>query len=517
MQEPSFFWYDFETFGLDTRRDRPSQFAGRRTTLTFEPLGQEVVIYNQSSRDYLPSPESCVLTKITPQECQVRGLPENEFAQRIWQEVNTPNTVSLGYNTLGFDDEALRFLFWRNFLDPYSHQWAQDCSRWDIYPLVCAVWALRGNDIRWPEWEKMDPTRYPQAVGKTGISFKLEHLTQANGLLHDKAHDAMSDVQATIQLAKLIAEKEPRLWQWAFANRKKATVSQALQQGPVLWVNPRFGQRRGFMKIVQMLAVNTRNRNEVYVWDLGSDPSEIHEETSESLQARLFPTREAREAGVKPLPIYRLPVNASPFVCGDLRVLRADRAERFGVNVEAALANAAKIPELKSLFEGALKDFDDREKDFPPQDIDQALYEIGFLSKEDQDTRATIRKLSPEDLTERISGGRLFFKDDRLNDLLWRYRARNWEASLTPEEQKRWATFVYERLLTGVDPQWRTVTAFMEEIDQLMEAISASEGGLDDAQSEVAEVLEQLYEWGEIVGERAGEAFEEASAPLEHE
>ena len=137
--EPTFYWYDYETFGVRSRSDRPAQFAGIRTDLDLNPVGRGEVFYAKPAADYLPSPESCLLTGITPQLCDEKGMVESDFAQAVWSRLNEPGTVSIGYNSLGFDDEVNRFLFWRNFLDPYAHGYANGCGRWDLFPLVCAT------------------------------------------------------------------------------------------------------------------------------------------------------------------------------------------------------------------------------------------------------------------------------------------------------------------------------------------------------------------------------------------
>lgn len=115
MENPTFYWYDFETFGLDKETDRPSQFAGQRTDLSFNPIGEGEVFYNKPSMDYLPSAQSCLLTGITPQICMSEGVVESEFAQEVWNRLNEPGTISLGYNSLTFDDDVARFSFLAQF------------------------------------------------------------------------------------------------------------------------------------------------------------------------------------------------------------------------------------------------------------------------------------------------------------------------------------------------------------------------------------------------------------------
>lgn len=245
MKSTTFYWYDFETFGLDCRRDRPAQFAGIRTDMDLNPQGEGDVFYSKPSGDYLPSPESCLLTGMTPQICEERGIPESEFAGEVWSRLNRPGTISIGYNASGFDNEVARFLFWRNFLDPYSHQHRNGCSCWDLYPLVCAVWALRGDGIKWPLRKDVDP----ESNDEKSVSFRLECLSKANGIVHAHSHEALSDAMATLGLAALIRKTEPRLWKWALENRNREAVKAAVTKGPVVWISPKFGQARGFLRI----------------------------------------------------------------------------------------------------------------------------------------------------------------------------------------------------------------------------------------------------------------------------
>ena len=115
MSPHTFLWHDYETFGLNPRRERPSQFASIRTDAELNEIGEPVMIYCQPANDYLPDPQSCLLTGITPQLCLERGLPEHAFAAQIEGLLAEPGTIGVGYNTIRFDDEVTRFMLWRNF------------------------------------------------------------------------------------------------------------------------------------------------------------------------------------------------------------------------------------------------------------------------------------------------------------------------------------------------------------------------------------------------------------------
>ena len=193
----TFFWHDYETFGAVPRRDRPAQFAGIRTDAELNEIGEPVEVFCRPTPDYLPEPQACLITHITPQKCLEDGVAERDFARVIEQELGATGTIGVGYNSIRFDDEVTRHLFWRNLIDPYAREWQNQCGRWDILDVVRTAYALRPEGINWP-------------VGADGkVSFRLELLTQANGITHEAAHDAVSDVRATIALARVALSTFP--------------------------------------------------------------------------------------------------------------------------------------------------------------------------------------------------------------------------------------------------------------------------------------------------------------------
>ena len=191
MSANSIYWYDFETFGNNPRRDRASQFAGIRTDEDLNIIGDPLVMYCKPANDFLPNPMACLITGITPQLTLEKGIAEAEFTRRILEEFAQPGTCVAGYNSIRFDDEVTRQLLYRNFHDPYEREWKNGNSRWDIIDMVRLCAATRPEGIEWPK--KEDGSN----------SFRLEELTKANGITHAEAHDALSDVLATIEFAQV--------------------------------------------------------------------------------------------------------------------------------------------------------------------------------------------------------------------------------------------------------------------------------------------------------------------------
>ncbi len=480
MHEMTFYWHDYETFGRVPRRDRPAQFAGLRTDADLQEIGEPLMVYCRPPLDALPDPESCLLTGILPQTCAEHGLPEHEFAAAILDELSRPGTVGLGYNTIRFDDEVTRFLFWRNLIDPYGREWQNDCGRWDLLDVVRCAYALRPDGIEWPRHEDGRP------------SFKLEHLTAANGLSHEAAHDALSDVRATIALARLIKQKQPKLWEFCLKLRRKDAVwAEIGTHRPFLHVSGMYGTERGCLALVWPLAAHPTNKNELIVWDLATDPAELLDLDADTIRQRLYTRQDELPEGVTRLPIKTIHVNKSPIVISALKILSPEMAQRWGLDLAQGLAHAQTLAARGEELAGRWKQVFQRPAGEGGVDVDEDLYG-GFLSNEDRRSLERLRGLSPQALADRVAQGRVAFEDGRLEELLFRYRARNWPELLSADEQARWEHHCAARLHEG-EGGAQTLEQFFERIDVLAEAAQES----DDERAQ--EILSSLYDWAEQI------------------
>jgi exodeoxyribonuclease-1 len=431
MDDLSFFWHDYETFGRDPRRDRPAQFGGLRTDAELHEIGEPVMLYCRPAPDFLPDPQSCLITGILPQECLAKGLPEHAFAAAIEAELGRPGTVGVGYNSIRFDDEVTRFLFWRNLIDPYAREWQNGCGRWDLLDVVRAAWALRPDGIRWAEHDG-------------GASFRLEELSRANGLLHESAHDALSDVRATIALARVIRDAQPRLWDFCLKLRHKDAVwAEIGQRRPFVHLSGMYPVHRGCLAIVWPLAMHPTNRNELIVWDLASDPSVLATLSHDEVRQRLFTPAAEMPEGVARLPVKTIHVNKSPIVFGNLKAL-GPAVQRFSIDVEQAMRHAEKAAAMGGLLDGLWAEVYQRPAEAAVRDVDEDLYG-GFVGNADRALLQRLRPLGPDALAER----RPAFDDPRLGELFFRYRARNFPDSLGTEDRRRWQRHCAERLLDG--------------------------------------------------------------------
>ena len=465
MSELTFFWHDYETFGAVPRRDRPAQFAGLRTDAQLRPIDAPLTLYCRPAPDFLPEPEACLLTGIVPQQCLEKGVPEFEFAAAIETQLARPGTVGVGYNSIRFDDEVTRFLFWRCLIDPYAREWQNQCGRWDLLDALRCARALRPAGIEWPLHDD----------GRA--SFRLEHLTRANGLQHDSAHDALSDVQATIALARLLRSRQPKLWDFCLRLRHKAAVSDeiatAQSQGrPLLHVSGMYASERGCMALVWPLAPHPSNRNEIILWDLAHDPAELARLDVDEMRLRLFTRSDALPEGVTRLPIKTLHINKSPVVIANLKTLTPEMAQRWGLDIEQGLRHA----EAAARQAGALADVwpkvYQRAPDDSERDVDEDLYS-GFIDNDDRRTLQRLRALPPTLLAAKHPR----FADPRLAELLFRYRARNVPQSVHAQELARWSAHCAARLqgsgALGLDEFLRRVSALEQSADDRGRALLA--------------------------------------------
>jgi exodeoxyribonuclease-1 len=472
----TFLWHDYETFGANARRDRPAQFAAIRTDADLVEVGAPIMLYCQPANDFLPDPQSCLITGITPQLCLEKGLPEHQFAAHIEQAFSLPGTIGVGYNTIRFDDEITRFMFWRNLIDPYAREWQNNCGRWDLLDVVRTAYALRPDGIVWPS----------KPEGRA--SFKLTDLAAANGLLHEAAHDALSDVRATIALARLIKSAQPRLFDFCFGLHKKERVMAELglptsvaSARPFLHVSGMFPSERGCLALMWPLAMHPGNKNELMAWDLAHDPRELAAMNAADIRLRLFSKSDDLPPGVTRLPLKSIHLNKSPMVFSNLKTLSPAMAERWGLKLDAQLENALHgraLPDMSAIWPEVFQ----RPKGATP-DVDEDLYG-GFVGDADRRRLNRLRQLP----SGQLAAARNAFDDARLEELLFRYRARNFPASLTPAESARWEAHRAARLFDGEDGA-RTVAGLLDEIDQLAEG--ADERG--------EEILGALYDYAEMI------------------
>jgi exodeoxyribonuclease-1 len=455
----SILWHDYETFGGDPRCDRPCQFAALRTDFDLNVIGDAIEIFCKPAPDFLPDPVSVSITGITPQHALAKGVNEAEFCARIAREFMEEGTCGAGYNSLRFDDEVTRCLLYRCFYDPYEREWKNGNSRWDLIDLVRMTQALRPEGIEWPMREDGTP------------SFRLEELTKANGIEHVGAHDALVDVRATIAMAKLIKDRQPKLYDYVFNLRSKHRVLPLLdlvKQEPVVHISRMFAASRGCLAVVLPLCRHPQNPNGIVVADLLSAPGAWMKLDADTLRARLFTRREDRVEGEERIPIKTVHINRCPALA-PINVLTPAVLARHAIDMDSVyrhrqelLAETGLAARLRAVFEDS-----GREKETDP---DAMLYSGGFFDDHDRRLQQQVRQMQPQQLATTS----LPFHDARLPDLLLRYRARNFPETLSAHDQQYWHDYCRGRLRGDISGAGVTCAEFDEQLPLVAEKLGAT-------------------------------------------
>jgi exodeoxyribonuclease-1 len=487
----SFLWHDYETFGAQPLVDRPVQFAALRTDARLQPMGDPVVMYCAPADDVLPHPAACLITGITPQLARERGIPEAEFAAAVLAEMTPPGTCSAGYNSIRFDDVVTRSLLYRNLRDPYEREWKNGNSRWDLIDLMRMCYALRPQGIEWPMVER-DPD--------AGLvpSFRLEDLTRANNIAHVGAHDALADVNATIALARLVRDRQPKLFDWALGMRDAKAAMKLLdpvEAQPVLHSSSRIPAARGCTTLELPLAVMPDRPKSVVVFDLMADPTNLIEGSPEDIADRVFtPTADLPE-GISRLPLKLVHSNHVPMLAPAATLKDVDTA-RIGLDPELCLRHAsqmrAHLPAIRAkviaVFSRGYDDDSRDEGEVSTSDPDLMLYSGGFLTDHDRFLLRKVLEVPPA----KLPGHSWSFNDARLPLMVFRYRARNFPETLGLREAEAWEKDRCQRLFQPADSRQLAYSDYL----QLLTEYRQMHAGEPRAQR----ILDALQAWPEVAG-----------------
>ncbi len=473
--ESSFLWHDYETFGARPMADRPSQFAAQRTDADLNCIGDPVVWYCSPADDVLPHPMACLITGITPQEARQKGETEARFAQHILDEMMQPGTCSAGYNSIRFDDTVTRNLLYRNLYDPYEREYKNGNSRWDLIDLARMYYALRPENIHWPMHEPGKP------------SFRLEDLSAANQLAHEGAHDALADVRATIDLARLLRKTQPRLFEWGLSLRNQKQVMKLLdpvEPRPLLHTSSKIPANRGCTSLVLPLAVIPGRPKSVIVFDLMADPAPLIEQPAEVIHDLVFTPAADMPEGIERLPLKAVHSNHVPMLA-PAATLKGVDLQRIQLDPDLCRRHARRLVASLALVRHKVAEvFSASNTDgSATNDPDLMLYSGGFFSQADRHLMKKIREVPADKLGVHLWS----FQDQRLPLMLFRYRARNYPDTLSMEEAEVWNKDRKARLIDAQDSVHFTLQEFRHEMAR------ARELKRDEPQAQ--SILDQLEAW----------------------
>lgn len=463
----TFFFYDLETSGLNAREARIMQFAGIRTDENFRQIGEPYNLLVALNDDTLPSPEAVMVTGITPQQTLAEGYSEADFARILMTDVFVPDTTVVGFNSIRFDDEFIRHLFWRNFYDPYEWSWKDGRSRWDMLDVVRMTRALRPEGIEWPFDEKGVATN------------RLELITKINKLDHFKAHDALSDVEALIAVAKLIRDKQPQLFSYLLKMRDKNEVKKLVNldnKRPFVYSSGKYDSQ--FNKTTVAFPLTAGKNGNIIVYDLRYDPTPFIKMSVKDLSKQLYATREERQAeGFIILPVKHLQYNHVPAVAPIGVLSQSDSWKKISLDLTTVEKHKSILLSAPEFAENIRTIYESREEFKRLPNPESQLYD-SFVPDVDKIRIEMIRNSDVNNLADLHPN----FTDERLSGLLLHYKARNFPRSLSQDESEIWEKWRADRINAAL-PKY------------LMTLQKISENANDDQ----AYLLQELQLWAESI------------------
>jgi exodeoxyribonuclease-1 len=426
------YFFDVETSGFRAREDRIMQFAGQRTDMDLNPVSEPDNILVKMTPDILPQPDAVLVHGITPQKTIAEGITEAELSKYLTSQVFTKDTIAVGFNNIRFDNDFLRFTFWRNFTDAYEWAWKDGCSTWDLLDVVRMTRALRPDGIKWPVDSEGRPSN------------KLEYLSRINKLDHVDAHDALSDVNASIALAKLLKQKQPQIFNYLLEHRSKNKVAPLVNSGkPIVYTSGRYPSE--FNKTtVAVSAIEKPDKSGALMYDLRIDPGEFT-----NLSAAELAKKWAAKGDDAPyFPVKVLSYNRCPAVAPLMVLEKDDGYKKLGLHKEIIKEHYGKLKTATGFGEKLLEALEmmwpkrTTELVADPQKVDNQLYD-GFIKDEDKTKMSALRSSNLKEISD------FSFKDERLNLMLPLYKARNYPRSLDQQELADWEQFRQTKLIAS--------------------------------------------------------------------
>lgn len=445
------YFYDLETSGFNPREARIMQFGGQRVDMDLNPIGEPHNLLIKMTDDILPDPGAILVTGITPQMTKADGITEAEFLEIFSKEIATPDTIFVGFNSVRFDDEFMRFLQYRNYYDAYEWQWKDGRSRWDLLDVVRMTRALRPDGIKWPV----------SSDGKA--SNRLELLTSLNKLEHSNAHDALSDVYATIDVARMIRNKQPKLFEYLLEMRDKKKIADLVGSGqPFVYSSGKYSSEYEKTTIALKIADHPA-RQGALVYDLRFNPEDYVKLSPEEIVTywtRAWDDPEPR------LPVKTLQYNRCPAVA-PLGVLDESAQKRLNIDlkqIENHRNILKKHPEFVQNLMKALEILDKKQQARlieTEQTVDARLY-YGFINDADKKLMNKIHSTEISKLDDIENQ----FNDKRLVALWPLYKARNFPRDLTDDERKIWERYRELKLVSGKDNRLTQYFNTIQELSQ---------------------------------------------------
>ena len=355
-----FVFYDTETTGTNTSFDQILQFAAIKTDHELDEL-ERFEIRCRILPDIVPSPGAVLITGVGPSRFTDSALPSHyEMVRKIKAKLDewTP-AVFLGHYSLSFDEHLLRQAFYKTLHAPYLTNTNRNCRTDSLRIVKCMDLYVPGI-VNVPIGDNRQPT------------YKLEELAHANGFNHSTAHDAMGDVERTVHLCRLLADRADGYWSGFVRFAQKSAALDFVQDEEFFCLTETYSRKANSLMVCK-IGENPDYAAEQLVFNLEVDPEELTRLDDYTLTARLTE---------RPKPVRVLRSNASPALLAYEDIpshLRASMPEENVLRRRASLIRGDECfsQRLVNAF------LSTRPEGAPSVHVEEQIYE-SFASRTDQ-------------------------------------------------------------------------------------------------------------------------------------
>lgn len=461
-----FIFYDLETTGLEKAFDQIVQFAAIHTDDDLQIRGT-INLRCRRLPEIVPSPSAMMVTRIDPDHLENQALSHYQMLQEIqtWLQQRTPATF-VGHNSLEFDERFLRLALFRSLCDPYLTSIGGNI-RGDIMLLAQAVFHHDPDSIQVP-------------INRGLLNFKLGDLVRANGLRFPEqaAHEALADINATLELARYLRDRAPIIWNQMIDNTKSVQIDELLATHPFVYLSAiYFGRPYGY--VVAEVARNLNNPKEVALFDLNHDPRPYLDMSVPDL---------VRTFGRSPKVFRVVRSNGQPILMPPSHPGQHIRGEIL--RDELYRERAALIREHQAFQQNVSEALSQRYEPADPSPyVEERLYE-GFIGNED---KALMQSLRAQDWPERNRTIQRL-NDDRLRELGQRLICTEAPDVAGDEAFHNFNQWVAYRRTTADSVPWLTAQRALVEIDDLARTYPDDQDRINKIRSYITQLADEVID-----------------------
>ena len=463
-------FYDFETCSSNVSYGQIIQAAAVLVNDDFQELDR----YEgrcKLSPGIIPEAMALIVNKTTPKILKETNLSHYQMVRQMMEKFNKwKNSIFIGYNSINFDEEFLRRTLFKNLDYPYLTV-TNGNERADLFGLARASHLYYPNCIKTPISDKNNPV------------FKLDKLAPMNGIKHNDAHSAISDVLATVELAKLLSKTAPNVWKASLMTTNKDKTLQIIKN-ELMFCTDFFYYGKSFPYVLTFVCEHPQWGYPM-CFDLKLDPKYYFNLSTDQLKKELKKT---------PKVIRTIKHKKHPIIMNASYGMNFDHYKELGPKLKERANLIRENKDFASRVSLVLDEEAREKKDLDSQEdvyAEESIYKK-FTTKEDNAIMPSFHKADWKEKFLVLQK----FKDERLRYFGKKILYEESPESLPKEEYQAIHKEVAARVLSTNKERWNTIPRTMSEIDTLRNKFKEDKDKLEalDAINSYIEEMEKTYQ-----------------------